>query len=352
MAYFDRAVFGHYAGKTHGNPRPIIPPSLEKKAPHAGRGVTGNFPQVNASLTTAELPPLRIAFGVEGVFDAGLPVLAGEAVENLFGAARPAGRVGALALFEAGDWLLGAATVPLTAGLEDAAHRLYDSIFSATRGRHLARIWNYVPAINATGPDGMENYRLFCRGRSLAFEQHYGSGFKARLPSASAVGRKPGALTVAFAASSAAPRHVENPLQVAAYDYPGEYGPRPPSFARATVVPDPEHTTVFISGTAAIRGHATIAPQSTREQLECTLENLRAISQACGLGVGLDEGGGSTRHFKVYVRHAADQPLVAALLDDKLLTDTDRVSYLQADICRASLLVEIEATIFGVTAAH
>ena len=307
---------------------------------------------MNASFTTAAVPPLRIAFGVDGVFDAGVPVLAGEAVEELFGPARPAGRVGEVTLFQAGDWLLGAATVPLTTGLEDASHRLYDNIFSATRGRHLARIWNYVPAINQIGPDGLENYRLFCRGRSLAFEQHYGSGFKARLPSASAVGRKPGALTVAFAASPAAPRHVENPLQVAAYDYPGEYGPRAPSFARATVVPGPAHATVFISGTAAIRGHVTIAPHSTREQLECTLENLRGISGACGLGPDLDQGGDSARHFKVYVRHAADQPMVAAMLEEGFLKGSDCVSYLQADICRASLLVEIEASLFGITGAR
>ena len=295
---------------------------------------------------------LKIIVGADqtGGFDAGLPVLAGEAVEDLFGAARPAGRVGALALFQAEGWLLGAATVPLTPGLEEAAHQLYGNIFEATNGRHLARIWNYVPAINEPGPAGLENYRIFCQGRSLAFEQRYGSEFKARLPSASAVGSKSAALTVAFAASTVPPRHVENPLQVPAYDYPGEYGPRAPSFARATVVPGPECATVFISGTAAIRGHAAVAPHSTRQQLECTLENLREISGACGLGPDLDRGGGSTRHFKVYLRRAADQLRVAATLEEKLLQSADRVSYLQADMCRVSLLVEIEASLFGVTA--
>jgi enamine deaminase RidA (YjgF/YER057c/UK114 family) len=277
-------------------------------------------------------------------------VLAGEAVEDLFGAARPAGRVGALALFQTESWLLGAATIPLAAGLEDATHRLYGNIFEATRGWHLARIWNYVPAINELGPAGLENYRVFCQGRSLAFEQHYGSGFKAQLPSASAVGSTSAALTVAFAACSVQPRHVENPLQVPAYDYPGEHGPRAPSFSRATVVPGPERGAVFISGTAAIRGHATVAPHSLTQQLECAVENLREISCACGLGPDLDQGGGSTRHFKIYVRRAADQPLVAATLEEKLLTRTDRVSYLRADMCRAPLLVEIEVSLFGVIA--
>ena len=298
------------------------------------------------STLTTELRPLKIVFGADGTFDPGVPVVAGDAVENLFGAARPAGRVGAFDLFQAGDWLLGGATVPLTAGLETAAHRLYENIFQATRGRHLARIWNYVPAINEPGPGGLENYRTFCRGRSLAFEQHYGQGFKSLLPSASAVGCKPGALTVAFAASPCLPRHVENPLQVAAYDYPDDYGPRAPSFARATVVAGPHDATVFISGTAAIRGHATVAPHNLRQQLECTEENLREVSRACGLGPALDEGG-STRHFKVYLRHAADQHQAAAQLEARLLRNTDRVSYLQADICRAPLLVEIEVSIFG-----
>ncbi len=299
---------------------------------------------------TAELPPLRITLGADGtgVFDAGLPVLAGETVEELFGAARPAGRVGVLALFEAQGWLLGAATVPFGAGLEIAAHDLYRDIFVATRGQHLARIWNYIPAINETGPEGLENYRAFCRGRSLAFEQHYGRGFKVLLPSASAVGSKAATLTVAFAACPGALRHVENPLQVPAYDYPPDYGPRAPSFARATVVAGPESATVFISGTAAIRGHATIAPHSTRLQLECALENLAALSAACGLGPGLAAGSGATRHFKIYLRHAADQPMVAALLQEQFLTDTDRVSYVQADICRTALRVEIEASLFGV----
>ncbi|MDI1250685.1 MAG: hypothetical protein PSV13_17620 [Lacunisphaera sp.] len=298
--------------------------------------------------TTTGLPSLRITLGARGRFHAGLPVLAGEAGEDLFGPARPVGHVGRLALFQAGDWLLGAATVPLITGLEDTTHRLYDNILEATRGQHLARIWNDVPAINGSRPGGLENYRLFCRGRSLAFEQCFGRGFNARLPAASAVGTTTARLSVVFAASPVAPRHVENPLQVAAYDYPAEFGPRPPSFARATVVPGTEGATVFISGTAAIRGHATVALDNPREQLACTLENLRGIAHACGLGPDLDRDGGSRRHFKVYVRHAADQPMVAAMLEEELLEKTDQVSYLQAEICRAALLVEIEASLFGV----
>jgi len=303
-------------------------------------------------IAAAARPTLRIELGSNGAFQAGVPVLVGPLTESFFPSAIPKGRVGELQLFEAGQWRLGAATVPLVDGLERAAHRIYDQIFQAAGELHLARIWNYVPAINEPGEAGLENYRIFCQGRSHAFEEHFGKGFIAVLPSASAVGCRAGKLTVVFAASPFRPRHIENPFQVAAYDYPPAYGPRSPSFARATVVSGPDDTTVFISGTAAIRGHATVAPHNINEQIECTLDNLREISRVCGLGTDLDRSGNAIRHFKVYLRNASDQPLVASLLEEALLKATDSVTYLHASVCRTALLVEIEATLFGVSSVR
>jgi hypothetical protein len=294
-----------------------------------------------------EAVALKIVFGaaVADVFGPDLPVIRGEPVENLSAQAQPAGQAGCLRLYQSDGWLWGAATVPVAAGLETVTCAMYADIFQAAQGWHLARIWNYVPGINETGPGGLENYHSFCRGRSCAFERQHGANYKAFVPSASAVGCRQAALTVVFAASRTLPRHVENPRQVPAYDYPRAYGPRSPSFARATVVPGGSGPTVFVSGTAAIRGHATIAPHRTHEQLLCTLDNLREISLACGLGPDLGASGGFSRFFKVYVRHVADQPAVAALLAERLLRPGDRVSYLHADICRQQLQVEIEATL-------
>lgn len=309
--------------------------------------------QLPMPLTSVATPRLSIALGegVSGRFEVGLPVLAGQTEEKLFGSARPAGQSGAITLFQTDRWLLGAATVPLTPGLEEASRLLYQDIFAAVGDRHLARVWNYVPAINETGPAELENYRVFCRGRSLAFEEHYGGGFQTLLPAASAVGTHAPALTIAFAACLADTRYVENPLQVPAYAYPPEHGPRSPSFSRATVVSQGDRSTVFVSGTAAIRGHVTIAPDHLAAQLECTLENLDGISAACRLGPSLKQVAGRARHFKVYLRHAADQVAVADALAQRLLTEADEVSYVQADLCRAELLVEIEASLFGVAPA-
>ena len=300
-------------------------------------------------LASVETPLLSIAFGANnsGGVTTGLPVIAGQYTENLFPSAQPAGRFGQYTLFETDGWRLGAASVAVTRGLEAATHELYLDLFAATRGHHLARIWNYVPDINQPDPTGLENYRVFCRGRSLAFEHEHGANFKKAMPAASAVGSKTPYLTVIFAAASVSTRHIENPKQVPAYDYPLEFGPRSPSFSRATLVPAPTHAVVFISGTAAIQGHATIAPHDTHRQLDCALENLREISIACGLGSKLDSSGKSTRHFKVYLRHYGDQSAVAAVLEQRLFHLGDSVSYLQADLCRASLCFEIEASIFS-----
>jgi enamine deaminase RidA (YjgF/YER057c/UK114 family) len=202
-----------------------------------------------------------------------------------------------------------------------------------------------VPGINDDDAAGLENYRVFCRGRSLAFERRFGPGFSSMLPAASAVGGPAGSLTVVFAASRGVVRHLENPLQIPAYEYPNEYGPRAPSFARASIVTSRTGDTVFVSGTAAVRGHRTVAPNQTREQVLSTLENLAGISAACGLGPELARGGAARRHFKVYLRHEHEYAGMAELLESTLFVPTDTVSYVHADICRRDLNVEIEATI-------
>jgi hypothetical protein len=300
-------------------------------------------------VASSPLPPLRISIGSEryASIDPGLPLIAGLTREHLFDHLRPESRQGAVRVYRDDHWLAGAASVSVEDGLEAATHALYREILGICGGLALARIWNYVPAINAIGPGGLENYRAFCSGRSLAFEEHLGSEFKIHLPAASAVGSRSDRLTVVFAASRAPTRHVENPLQVPAYDYPCEYGPRSPSFARATLTGEAGSDAVFVSGTSAVRGHATVAPDSTPAQLDCTLENLRELSLACGLDADLGASRGYRRYFKVYLRHVDDQPEVETALTKRLLRAGDEVSYVHSDICRAALNVEIEATLFA-----
>src|SRR5690606_26667069 len=103
--------------------------------------------------------------------------------------------------------------------LTDQARSLYQRMLRIVGDRRLARVWNYVPRINESDTTGLENYRAFCRGRSLAFEEHLGAGYREHLPAASGVGGADGRLTMVFAATRAEPQHVENPDQVPAYEY-------------------------------------------------------------------------------------------------------------------------------------
>jgi hypothetical protein len=294
----------------------------------------------------------RVGFGSRTSVDEGqgvprlcvaLPVLAGKEEERLLAEPAEPFQRQMYTLFQNGSWLAGFAIAAAGIDLEFAAGQLYQGLFAVTAGLHLYRIWNYVPQINAV-TEGLENYRRFCRGRSLAFEKQFGRDFQRRLPAGSAVGSNLGPLAVAFIAGRTAPSHFENPRQVPAFEYPPAYGPRPPSFSRATVVMTEQGRQIFVSGTAAIRGHATVAAADLEAQLGCTCENLLLIGKAAGAGP--DFGAGNWRRtFKIYIRHPEDLVRVRARLEREFLRPEDVVSYLQADICRSDLLVEIEAAL-------
>lgn len=305
---------------------------------------------LRVEFTTA--PLAEIAGAEPQVVRLALPPLAGVAAEEVFDGLEPLGVSGGVALFRRGGLIVGhARAVFAEATVEADSQALYARVLAACAGKQLYRIWNYVPRINEhTG--GLEHYRAFCKGRSLAFEAALGDGFERLLSAASAVGSDGRTIEVIFAAGDASPRHVENPEQVPAYRYPAEYGPRSPSFSRATVVEEGGAKWVFVSGTASIKGHATVGVGSLQEQIAATVDNLRLVSRASGLGenLGADAAGktaGWARHFKIYLRRAEDFSEARRALEGVLVFPErgDRVSWLRSDICRAELDVEIEATL-------
>ncbi|MEO8778700.1 MAG: pteridine-dependent deoxygenase, partial [Rhodanobacter sp.] len=127
---------------------------------------------------------------------------------------------------------------------------------------------------------------------------------------------------------------VENPRQVSAWRYPRQYGPTPPSFARAMTLP--AHDVLAISGTAAVVGHASAHHDDLDAQLEETLVNLGALLASARLPSGFD----ARSPLKVYVRQAGDVPHVRDFLQRRL-PDVP-VLLLHGDICRRELLVEID----------
>src|SRR5690606_7667363 len=126
--------------------------------------------------------------------------------------------------------------------------------------------------------------------------------------------------------------------------YPPFYGPRAPSFARASRVTFRGREVVFISGTASIKGSETVHAGDCGKQTVTTLHNLALVAQSVGLGLDLGRSRGVKRRFVIYLRRAEDYPLVQRLLEERLFAPGDERIYLQADICRSDLMVEIEAT--------
>jgi len=226
--------------------------------------------------------------------------------------------------------------------MSEVALRAYSGIFEFLQHSiysNLIRVWNYFPEINSV-KNNMERYRSFSIGRHEAFV-HYRKKVEDS-PAACALGSHGGPLIIYFLAARSSGLQIENPRQVSAYSYPKQYGPRSPTFSRATMAFKDVAPILFISGTASILGHETVHPESVGLQTRETLENIRAvIKQAVRKGFAPVDFA-SDLALKVYVRHAEDFAEVVSIIQEEFGTPSELV-VLQANICRTDLLVEIEA---------
>ena len=262
-----------------------------------------------------------------------------------------AGELGPVRWHTDGHWLFGtydSTPEQAEAGLGELAQQAYTGIFRALEAAgtpHLIRLWNYLPAINRE-QSGLERYRQFNLGRQQAFLDAQRDAF-AGAPAACALGtHDDGVFRVRFLAGRTPAQPLENPRQVPAWRYPSEFGPRTPTFSRAVLVPvSPDELTLLISGTASIVGSASVHPGDVKAQTEETLRNLQAV-------IGAAHERGSARFelpsmtCTVYVRQSADADQVRRSFEAAVGADSHaarRAIYLQADICRSDLLVEIEA---------
>lgn len=247
-----------------------------------------------------------------------------------------------------GHWLHGCAVLDETAlGMQAAAQRLYAELFAvlgASPCSQLVRVWNYFADINVES-DGTERYRQFNAGRQQAFIDAQRSAFDGS-PAASALGTHGGPLRVYFLAGHKPTVAIENPRQVSAYRYPDTYGPSAPTFSRAALADvGGGRSALFISGTASIVGHLSMHVGDVRRQTEESLTNIAAVREAAELRSGLAIPA-SEMFYTVYVRHAADLPVIREVFERAVGAGSvaaREAVYLNADVCRAELLVEVEA---------
>jgi enamine deaminase RidA (YjgF/YER057c/UK114 family) len=266
------------------------------------------------------------------------------------------GQTGPVQWRDDGDWLFGHLDIDDTGlDLVEISRRAYLDIFAALeaaggpRRVHPVRLWNYVPRINEQEHvDGMERYRLFNIGRQQAFVEAGHDAFEGA-PAACALGTRGGGLAIRFLAARTAPVVLENPRQVPAYRYSAQFGPRSPTFSRAVLADaGAGRVALFVSGTASIVGEQSCHAGDVPAQLGETLRNLQTMfdtaQQRCTARF-------TPADFEavVYVRHAEHLPAIRHGVEGwrGLSSHVAAPVYVEADICRSELLLEIEGHAFA-----
>lgn len=223
----------------------------------------------------------------------------------------------------------------------DAYRELLD-VVQSTQHPQLVKIWNYLGGINEGDGDN-ERYRQFSVGRALAFRE---SGISDDIaPTGTGVGTVlDRGLSIIALCSTRDFSLAENPRQVSAFEYPRQYGPKSPKFGRGGSVATGNHRLHLLSGTAAIVGHESMHPGDTVAQLDETLRNLDSLCEAVsqvnngGPRLVLDE----QSVLRVYLRNPDDYQVIVDRLKLRLGPDADQIVFLQGDICRRELTIEID----------
>lgn len=231
--------------------------------------------------------------------------------------------------------------------LEITTYDLYKSIFDIQKSldAHLVRIWNYIPRIlDHTG--SLERYRHFNLGRRQAWEEFGPTDAQGNIltPAASGIGALGGSLKIGVLLSKKEPVHIQNKRQVNAFDYSNKYGPKPPTFSRATYL---ENVGLFISGTASILGEDTVHVGDPIEQTAETMRNIEALVSAENLkeyglrGYTLDD----ITDWRLYIKNVHQTEMIEKKFLEIVDKKKDHIT-LHDDICRKNLLIEIEGVIF------
>lgn len=249
-----------------------------------------------------------------------------------------------------GDFLIGSISLGEQPGmsLDATTYVAYSAMLHQLRDAgypYLWRVWNYFPRIN-DDQDGLERYRRFCVGRHRALTEAL-ADFPSSLPAATAVGTKSGPLQILFLAGTQPATHLGNPRQLNAYEYPQNYGPCSPSFARATIARSEHERLLCVAGTASVVGHMSRHAGLPKEQTKETIRNLRAVFNQANHAAGFDLI--DTQHQAIYKVYVRDSVLLSEIRESIRSSplSRERILFLQGDLCRKELLIEIEGLIIS-----
>ncbi len=224
---------------------------------------------------------------------------------------------------------------------------------------HIVRQWNYIPSIlsvNKFEKRSLQNYQIFNDIRALYYNPET---FKNGFPAATDIGASFGSVTIDFIAvyseDEMAVIPIKSPVQQNAYSYSEkvlqgealsrERGKNPPLFERGKQVSYTDKNYIFISGTASIMGEKTISVGDVKEQTKITIDNIKELTvkkNMDSIGVAGDDSP-LYDYVKVYIKNRDDFNAVKEIVEQQMKVKD--IVYVEADICRNNLLVELEADI-------
>lgn len=215
----------------------------------------------------------------------------------------------------------------------------------------IVRQWNYVPRILEIQKDGekqLQHYQVFNEIRQMYYSA---SAFADGYPSATGIGTSFGNYDLDFFALKCSPSvekiGLSNPMQQDAYKYEQSFlvgdtltgqTKKTPLFERAKILKSKERVLIFISGTASIIGQETIGIGDVKRQTEITINNIHELISRLDVP--------QKTHFtylRAYIKNINDFQAVRTICENSF-TDIP-ISYLQADVCRDNLLVEMEGAV-------
>jgi enamine deaminase RidA (YjgF/YER057c/UK114 family) len=228
----------------------------------------------------------------------------------------------------------------------------------------VVRQWNFVEDItgrSGTGPRARQNYQIFNDIRAEAYDR---DNLRSDFPAATGIGTAGGGFVLEgiAAAGAAAERSVpvSNPRQADAHRYspkvlvgasaPGGTRRRTPKFERARVVVAGGAATCYVSGTAAIVGEKVVRRGDAAGQTRATVRNIERLVAPANLrrsGIRAAALAPRFSYVRTYVKNEADIPEVARIVGGAF--PGAPALFVQADICRGDLLVEIEGAVDVVT---
>jgi enamine deaminase RidA (YjgF/YER057c/UK114 family) len=217
---------------------------------------------------------------------------------------------------------------------------------------HIIRQWNYIEniAVVKGKEKTSQNYQEFNDVRAL----YYGHDtFQDGYPAATGIGQNTGGVIIGFIALSDSDgikvSPIANPGQIDAHKYSELVleGSAPkkctPKFERAKLVTIRSKNYIYVSGTASIIGEHTMHKGDVEKQTLTTIENIRRLFDKENqelLGLKFEVSKIQFSHLRVYVKHMEDIPAVEKICNRELNCKSSL--FLESDVCREDLLVEIE----------